>query len=174
MQQIINRHSKFCFIALLLIQIAYSVPIIPEEIVIDYTQNNNNNNGSIDKLIDTLSNSDNNNNNNNNNGDFLEEFKINDSKENIENDQLIDDKTYYIVKASPLNKRLNKQSKDNTNKQKKIFKIDKNLQRLEKKSWKIPIKSLALYNSEHSKDSQAPQKMMDELADILESMDHHQ
>lgn len=170
-----NRHSKFCFIALLLIQIAYSVPIIPEEIVIDYTQNNdnnNNNNGSIDKLIDTLSNSDNN--NNNNNGDFLDEFKINDSKENIENDQLIDDKTYYIVKASPLNKRLNKQSKNNTNKQKKIFKIDKNLQRLEKKSWKIPIKSLALYNSEHGKDSQAPQKMMDELADILESMDHHQ
>jgi hypothetical protein len=58
-------------------------------------------------------------------------------------------------------------SKSSPNK-KKIFRIDRRLQRIEKKSWKIPIKSVALY-SENSKDNNAPQKMMDELTDLFET-----
>ena len=50
----------------------------------------------------------------------------------------------------------------------KIFRADKSMQRVEKKSWKIPIKSVGLY-SENSKDAHAPQKFMDELTQIFDS-----
>jgi hypothetical protein len=50
---------------------------------------------------------------------------------------------------------------------KKIFRANPNLQRLEKKSWKIPIKSIALY-SENSKDSQNSQ-MMGDLKELFDT-----
>jgi hypothetical protein len=50
---------------------------------------------------------------------------------------------------------------------KKIFRADPNLQRLEKKSWKIPIKSIALY-SENSKDLQASQ-MIGDLKELFDT-----
>ena len=168
-----NRMSTniyLCFIILFLVQISNASPIITEEILID------NHNGSLEKIIDTSINLSDKLNNLKYDDDLLiEDFaKLND-KESREleqdiNDQVNEDKTFYIVKASPVNKRPNnKQSKLNSSgRQKKIFKADKNLQRLEKKSWKIPIKSLALY-SENTKDSQAPQKMMDELTDLFDS-----
>jgi hypothetical protein len=49
----------------------------------------------------------------------------------------------------------------------KIFRADPNLQRLEKKSWKIPIKSIALY-SENSKDLQASQ-MIGDLKELFDT-----
>ena len=50
----------------------------------------------------------------------------------------------------------------------KIFRADKSMQRVEKKSWKIPIKSVGLY-SENSKDAHAPQRLMDELTQIFDT-----
>jgi hypothetical protein len=181
MQSFFNWRITLWLTVLLLIHIVKASPILHEEIVIDYHNSNNNNNNNI-------------NNNNNNNGSLdkstlnlsekLSNTKYNDEdlqedREEISEtkpegtDQFIedlsnDDKTFYIVKASPINKRPNKQAKVNSSRQKKIFKADKNLQRLEKKSWKIPIKSLALF-SENTKDPQAPQKMMDELTDLFDS-----
>lgn len=63
--------------------------------------------------------------------------------------------------------KLHGHKKPNLNK-KKIFKADKNLQRLEKKSWKIPIKSVGLL-SENSKDTAGSQKFMDEMRDLFDS-----
>ena len=61
------------------------------------------------------------------------------------------------------------QQQQTFNKQhRKIFKVDKNLQRLEKKSWKIPLKTVALY-SENNKDYQSPQKMIGELNELFDS-----
>ena len=48
----------------------------------------------------------------------------------------------------------------------KIFRVDKNLQRLEKKSWKIPIKTVALYKNV---ENQSPQKMVGELNELFDS-----
>lgn len=48
---------------------------------------------------------------------------------------------------------------------KHIFKADKNLKRLEKKSWKIPMKTLALY----TENSHQGQNMMDELTEVFNS-----
>ena len=183
MQSFLNWRITLWFTVLLLIHIVNASPILHEEIVIDYHNSNynnnnnnnndniniNNNNRSLDKstlnLSEILSNT------KYNDEDLLEDREeIGDTIKPEGADQMIedmsnDDKTFYIVKASPINKRPNKQA---SKKQKKIFKVDKNLQRLEKKSWKIPIKSLALF-SENTKDPQAPQKMMDELTDLFDS-----
>ena len=91
---------------------------------------------------------------------------------NDENDEYV----HYIVKASPIskqdffnsNKKSGKKFSSLSKHDKKSFKVDKTLQRLEKKSWKIPIKSIALW-SENSKDSQAPQKMMNDLTETFEA-----
>lgn len=48
-------------------------------------------------------------------------------------------------------------------KQKQVFKKDKNLKRIEKKSWKIPMKTLALY----TENSHQGQNMMDELTEAF-------
>lgn len=81
----------------------------------------------------------------------------------------------YIVQASSLNKphhmnqkkkALNKLNSNNQlNMNRKIFRADKNLQRLEKKSWKIPIKTVALYKDNY----QSPQKMVGELNELFDS-----
>ena len=52
---------------------------------------------------------------------------------------------------------------------KRIFKADRTLQRLEKKSWKIPIKSVALYSESSKSKAKAPQKMLGELQDLFDS-----
>ncbi len=52
-----------------------------------------------------------------------------------------------------------------TKKQKILFKADKNLKRVEKKSWKIPMKTIALY----TENSHSGQNMMDELTEAFNS-----
>lgn len=75
----------------------------------------------------------------------------------------IDEDTYikYLLRAASFNQQLyskklqrhlNFQPQLSNSAIRKVFKLDKNLQRLEKKSWKIPIKSIALY-TENSQDS---------------------
>lgn len=73
----------------------------------------------------------------------------------------------YIVESAE--KHMN-QHKSNTSpsrslskKQKQVFKKDKNLKRIEKKSWKIPMKTLALY----TENSHQGQNMMDELTEAF-------
>ena len=192
MQSYLHQTTSMCFILvlLLMIELSNASPVITAEIVIN-DSNNNVKNGSLDILLsDTsiaLSEKLSNKLINNNDDDAIEDIvKLNDNSDikaketevfdepkgnDLSEDENISDNknTFYIVKAQPINRRLsNKNSKSSSSKQRKIFKADKNLQRLEKKSWKIPIKSLALY-SENSKDSQAPQKMMDELTDLFDS-----
>jgi hypothetical protein len=72
----------------------------------------------------------------------------------------------YIVKASnPIKRSRNFLIKNKKNRI--AFRANKRRQRLEKKSWKIPYKSVALY-SENSHDSNAPQRLMDELTDLFD------
>lgn len=102
--------------------------------------------------------------------------KLNNNHHNSDNIDTDKDDAYfnYILKASSRlysNKkgaRIPINPNHPSNQFKKIFKADKTLQRLEKKSWKIPMKSVALY-SESSKDSQAPQKMIGELQDLFDT-----
>lgn len=164
-------------ILLLIINFSNASSLIKAEIV--FNENNSNNNGSLDKLLSktsiAISEKLGNKLINRNDKSFFEDTvnlnnKANEVVETKDETNKYDKETYYIVKALPINRKLtnNHKSKFNSIKHKKIFKVDKNLQRLEKKSWKIPIKSLALY-SENTKDSQAPQKMMDELTDLFDS-----
>ena len=50
---------------------------------------------------------------------------------------------------------------------KKIFKADKTLQRLEKKSWKIPIKSIVLY----SENSNSNAKLASKFGQLTDAFD---
>lgn len=87
----------------------------------------------------------------------------------------IDEDTYinYLLKAATFNEQLySKKLQRHLNFRpqlseatiRKVFKLDKNLQRLEKKSWKIPIKSIALY-TENSQDS----KLIGDLKELFHS-----
>lgn len=98
-----------------------------------------------------------------------------------------DNDTYlkYLLKAASYNKRLysNKlqrelnypnsllgsgggSGKHLPNSEKKVFKVNKNLQRLEKKSWKIPMKTIALtLYSKNSDNMQELTKLIDSFKD---------
>lgn len=87
----------------------------------------------------------------------------------------IDEDTYikYLLRAASFNQQLySKKLQRHLDFQpqlsnvaiRKVFRLDKNLQRLEKKSWKIPIKSVALY-TENSQDS----KLIGDLKELFHS-----
>ncbi|RNA09300.1 hypothetical protein BpHYR1_008991 [Brachionus plicatilis] len=87
----------------------------------------------------------------------------------------IDEDSYinYLLRAASFNQQLysnklqrhlNFQPQFSETTIRKVFKLDKNLQRLEKKSWKIPIKSVALY-TENSQDS----KIIGDLKELFHS-----
>ena len=80
-----------------------------------------------------------------------------------------------VVKASAVNKnqfqsgrgkRIEESSAKNQN---RLFKLDKSIQRLEKKSWKIPIKSIALWSD--SKDLKRPQPSLESLSQLSKALD---
>ncbi|CAF1049142.1 unnamed protein product [Brachionus calyciflorus] len=70
------------------------------------------------------------------------------TKTDLENNYL-----NYIMKAASYNhqmysNKLQRHLNFPSNQIRKVFKLDKNLQRLEKKSWKIPMKTVALYTED--------------------------
>ena len=70
----------------------------------------------------------------------------------------------YVVEAAPF-KEPNADGKHAAAKKPKIlFKADKNLQRVEKKSWKIPIKILTLPNEQRHSN----QQMMEQLSEAID------
>ena len=69
----------------------------------------------------------------------------------------------YVVEAAPY-KEPNAESKHAPKKPKVLFKADKNLQRVEKKSWKIPIKILTLPNEQRHSN----QQMMEQLSEAID------
>jgi hypothetical protein len=69
----------------------------------------------------------------------------------------------YVVEAAPY-KESNAESKHAPKKPKVLFKADKNLQRVEKKSWKIPIKILTLPNEQRHSN----QQMMEQLSEAID------
>ncbi len=175
---------------LLNIQLIKSAPFMTDDVIIisNHEQIENKSHFPLRESIETsaalLVNSNSNNPSNhhlfkNENADSLyDEFASlkKDESTKAKNDMLIEnlneDKAYveYIVEATPLVKQPtdNKHNDASKKQQKILFKADKNLQRVEKKSWKIPMKTIAQY-SEISQDNGAPQQMMDELSEIFNS-----